>query len=177
MDYIQPRPVCIRKDGKCIESKFRNPPETKKIQFETDVEGEIDSHRPPIEEWDNNTAYIWLNPNEKSIDLRGKVPSPGPYTFVLHYYQPHFPGNTFLLDVVIITHLTFLEFDLEVIIQNGQFYEAKVPVKHCPSQSGCRATIVQVDQNNKFSLTENFMITLKVCIHFLIISILTDYVI
>lgn len=78
------------------------------------------------------------------VDLRGKVPQPGYYVFVVHYYQPDYP-----------------EFDLTVLIQNGQFYENRLPVAHCPSKSGCRATIVQEDGNNKFSLVENFMITLK----------------
>lgn len=55
-----------------------------------------------------------------------------------------------------------IEFNLNVIIQNGQFYEAKIPIKHCPSVSGCRAIVEQNDRANKFSLTENFMITLKV---------------
>lgn len=56
----------------------------------------------------------------------------------------------------------FSVFDVDVIIQNGQFYEAKVPVSHCPSESGCRSLVEEADGNNKFSLTENFMITLKV---------------
>lgn len=54
-------------------------------------------------------------------------------------------------------------FDLDVIIQNGKFYEAKVPVQHCPSVSGCRSLITQVDRNDKFDLLENFMITFRVC--------------
>jgi hypothetical protein len=48
-------------------------------------------------------------------------------------------------------------------MQNGQFYEATLPVHYCPSRSGCRAIITQSDGNTKFVLTENFMLTLKVC--------------
>lgn len=54
-----------------------------------------------------------------------------------------------------------LEFNLDVILQNGEFYEAKLPVTHCPSKSGCRALVTEVNGNTRFSLTENFMITLK----------------
>ncbi|XP_074042767.1 laminin subunit alpha [Leptinotarsa decemlineata] len=143
LDFIKPKPVCIRKNGKCIKSSFRNPPETKKIQFEQEIEGELGKNRPPVK-GNNESSYIWLNPSYNSIDLKGRVPFPGYYTFIVHYYQPQFPV-----------------FDLDVIIQNGQFYEAKVPVEHCPSESGCRSVIEQADNNNKFSLTENFMITLK----------------
>lgn len=53
------------------------------------------------------------------------------------------------------------EFDMNVLIQNGQFYEAKLPVRHCPSNSGCRSIISQEDGNTRFSLTENFVLTLK----------------
>ncbi|KAL1517260.1 hypothetical protein ABEB36_001047 [Hypothenemus hampei] len=143
LDYIKPKPECIRKDGECISSSFRNPPETKKIQFEQDLEGELAKNRPPVVFYNNN-SFVWLNKAFGTVDLRGKVPEPGYCTFVLHYYQPDFPV-----------------FDLDVIIQNGKFYEAKVPVEHCPSLSGCRSLIFQTDRNNKFDLLENFMISFK----------------
>ncbi|CAH0547112.1 unnamed protein product [Brassicogethes aeneus] len=139
LEYIKPSPVCIKMDGKCIVSEFRNPSESKTIQFDSE-----EVMRLPVGK-NNNTTYVWLSTKEKAIDLKGKVSTPGPYTFIVHYYQPDFP-----------------EFDLSVIIQNGQFYEAKVPIKHCPSKSGCRSTVEQVDGNNKFYLTENFMATLKI---------------
>lgn len=50
---------------------------------------------------------------------------------------------------------------MDVLIQNGQFYEAKLPIKYCPSLVGCRSVILQEDKNRQFSLTENFMLTLK----------------
>ncbi|XP_066250557.1 laminin subunit alpha isoform X1 [Euwallacea similis] len=143
LDYIKPKPVCVRKDGDCIASSFRNPPETKKIQFEQDVETELAKNRPQVLLYNNN-SFVWLNMGYPTIDMRGKVPEPGFYTFVLHYYQPDFPV-----------------FYLDVIIQNGKFYEAKVPVEHCPSLSGCRSLITQGNRNNKFDLLENFMISFK----------------
>lgn len=50
---------------------------------------------------------------------------------------------------------------MDVLIQNGQFYEAKLPVKNCPSSFGCRSIVKQEDGNTRFSLTENFVLTLK----------------
>lgn len=98
LDYIKPKPVCIRKDEQCIPFSFRIPPESKKIQFEQDVEGELGKNRPPIRE-NNETSYVWLNPSETFVDLKGKVTYPGYYTFVLHYYQPHFPGTQIHIEI------------------------------------------------------------------------------
>lgn len=50
---------------------------------------------------------------------------------------------------------------MDVLIQNGQFYEAKVPIQHCPSNSGCRSTVEQEDGNIRFNLQENFVLSLK----------------
>ncbi|KAF7271317.1 hypothetical protein GWI33_015789 [Rhynchophorus ferrugineus] len=143
LDFIKPKPVCVRKDGNCVAGSFRNPPEMKKIQIEQEIEEELLKNRPPVLLYNNN-SYIWLNKNYNTMDLRGKVPSNGYYSFVLHYYQPDHPA-----------------FDLDVIIQNGQFYEAKVAVEHCPSESGCRSPVLQADRNYKFNLLENFLITFK----------------
>lgn len=47
-------------------------------------------------------------------------------------------------------------------MHNGQFYEAKLPIRHCPSNSGCRSVVKQTNGNIAFTLTENFMLTIKV---------------
>jgi hypothetical protein len=31
LDYQQPKPACIRKDGKCIQALFLTPPDSKKV--------------------------------------------------------------------------------------------------------------------------------------------------
>lgn len=85
LDYIKPKSVCIRKNGTCIPTSFRYPPETKKIQFE-----ESNNELSKILQ---NTTYMFLNPEDDTIDLKGKVPNPGYYTFVVHYYQPNFQGK------------------------------------------------------------------------------------
>lgn len=52
---------------------------------------------------------------------------------------------------------------MDILIQNGQFYEALLPIKHCPSIDGCRAVITQFDRvTTVFDILENFVLTLKV---------------
>lgn len=63
---------------------------------------------------------------------------------------------------VLITLPCVAEFDMEVLVHNGQFYEAKLPVQHCPSNSGCRSIVKQANGDSYFQLTENFIFTLKV---------------
>ncbi|XP_026687251.1 laminin subunit alpha-like [Diaphorina citri] len=53
------------------------------------------------------------------------------------------------------------EFDMDVLIQNGQFYEAQLPVKHCPARSGCRAVVQQTNGNRMFTLEKNIVATFK----------------
>lgn len=92
LDYIRPRSVCIRRDGECLKSMFPSPPESKKLQFEQEVDGGEDQSLPPVIK-DNTTSYIYLNGKNPMIDLKGKVTNPGYYMFVVHYYQPDFPGK------------------------------------------------------------------------------------
>lgn len=51
---------------------------------------------------------------------------------------------------------------MDALIHNGQTYEAVLPVKHCPSNSGCRSVVKQANGNTHFQLTDNFLLTLKV---------------
>lgn len=176
LDYIQPRPVCVRKNGRCIPSKYPSPPETKKIQFEQETldslarknnkESDLNVDDDNNKEGDENdiggsatntekvklyrtntSTYVELEGGAEDgmFDLKAKVPNPGLYTVIVHYYQPDFP-----------------EFEAELLIQNGQMYEAKVPLSHCPSTSGCRAVVAQINGDNKFQLIENFIAAFKV---------------
>lgn len=99
LDYIKPKPVCIRKDGVCIQSSFPNPPESKKIQFEQDSDENL-ALQVPVRML-NTTKYVFLNPSENMIDLRGNVPQPGYYVFVVQYYQPDFPRKSKIVAVVV----------------------------------------------------------------------------
>ncbi|KAK4877517.1 hypothetical protein RN001_010023 [Aquatica leii] len=141
LDFVKPKPVCIKKDNKCVQSTYADPPESKKIQFEQETEGMA---KRKIYKFSNDSAYIQLNPLDDMIDLHGKVINPGVYAFIVHYFQPD-----------------FAQFNLDAILQNGEFYEAHLPVPHCPSLSGCRSLLTENNGNTMFSLTENFMITLK----------------
>jgi len=55
---------------------------------------------------------------------------------------------------------------MNALIHNGQTYEAVLPIKHCPSNSGCRSVVKQANGNINFQLTENFLLSLKVIICF-----------
>lgn len=45
-------------------------------------------------------------------------------------------------------------------VQNGQYYEAKLPVIHCPATVGCRAIITQSDRNQQFYIEDDFKVIL-----------------
>ena len=51
---------------------------------------------------------------------------------------------------------------MPVLLQNGQFYEARLRAPHCASSSGCRAVVEEANGNKVFNILENFMFTLKV---------------
>jgi len=43
--------------------------------------------------YDNSTGLVYLDQTDSMIDVSGKVPHPGQYVFVVHYYQPNHPGK------------------------------------------------------------------------------------
>lgn len=118
LDYIRPNPVCVRKDGKCVKADFPIAPDSKKVKIEQKDKNET-SYKPRPPNMIDNTTVFFLDKNAERIEIPAKVPHGGYYVFVVQYYQPNFP-----------------EYDLDVIIHNGKMYEAKLPVKHCPSSSG-----------------------------------------
>lgn len=61
-------------------------------------------------------------------------------------------------------NINLLEFTSNVIVHNGQIYEAKLNLPHCPGNAGCRSVIMLPEGSNQFSLEENFMLSFKVCI-------------
>ncbi|XP_046433556.1 laminin subunit alpha [Neodiprion fabricii] len=143
LDYIKPKSVCVRKGGKCVQGIFPEASDAKHIEFEVGNEIlEVGSRPPGI--YDNSTKLIYLSNNNTMIDIKAKVPLPGEYVFVVQYFQPDHP-----------------EFELDVLVQNGKFYEAKIPLPNCPSNSGCRSIVHQSNGETKFDLIENFMITFK----------------
>jgi laminin alpha 3/5 len=127
VDYLNPKSVCVRKDGKCIQGMFPEAPDAKKIELEQNNQI-LDAASTPEGVYDNSSKFIYLNSQDVIVDIPAKVPHPGDYVFVVQYYQPDYP-----------------EFSLDVLVQNGKFYEAKVPMAHCPSNSGCRSLVRQLD--------------------------------
>ncbi|EFN79905.1 laminin subunit alpha [Harpegnathos saltator] len=142
LDYVKPKSICVRKNGKCVQGLFPDA-DAKKIEFET--AGVLEAEYRPPDIYDNTTKLIYLGGNSNSVDIRAKVPQPGDYVFVMQYYQPDHP-----------------QFKLEMLVQNGKFYEAEIPVPHCPSNSGCRSIVRQMDGGGiTFQLIENVVLTLK----------------
>lgn len=62
------------------------------FDFKTGNENRI-SKTQPSTVLDGSTELVYLDDNDSMIDVTGKVPNPGPYTFVVHYYQPDHPGK------------------------------------------------------------------------------------
>ncbi|XP_070151389.1 laminin subunit alpha [Polyergus mexicanus] len=144
LDYVKPKSICVRKNGKCVQGQFSGAADAKKIEFETSSSVFETKHRPSGI-YDNATKLIYLGDGDTMVDIHANVSQQGDHVFVIQYYQPDHP-----------------EFELDVLVQNGKFYEAKVPVPHCPSNSGCRSIVRQIDGGGtKFQLIENFVLTLK----------------
>lgn len=143
LDYVKPKSICVRKNGKCVQGLFPGAADAKKIEFETSS-GVLESQHLPPGIYDDATKLIYLLTDDNMVDIHAKVPQSGNYIFVIQYYQPDHP-----------------QFELDVLVQNGRFYEAKVPIAHCPSNSGCRSIVRQVDGNPIFELLENFVFTVK----------------
>jgi len=92
LDYIKPKAACVKKDNECLPSTFPLPPSSKKVEFEEDNESMVASALPPgIVDPDAVLVYL----GDSVIDIAGKVPQEGKYVFVVHFYQPDFPGLTF----------------------------------------------------------------------------------
>ncbi|KAL7292410.1 hypothetical protein TKK_0013999 [Trichogramma kaykai] len=143
IDYLNPKSVCVRKEGSCIGGVFPEAPDAKKVELELNNQL-LEVPVVPEGIYDNSSKFIYLNGRDSSVDVPAKVQQPGEYVFVIKYYQPDYP-----------------EFDIDVIVQNGKVYEAKIPMTHCPSNAGCRSLMRQPDGNKNFQLTDNFVITLK----------------
>ncbi|XP_034839290.1 laminin subunit alpha [Maniola hyperantus] len=142
LDYIIPRPYCLRHDGRCSPAVFSTAVDSKKVEIESGTGGDRDL-RPPI--LDNSTIVVYLAPGSDSVKIESKVPSPGDYMFVVHYYQPDHPESNMKINLT----------------TDGQQYDASIAVEHCPSNSGCRALIKQTEGNTQFSVSENFTIEFK----------------
>lgn len=143
-DYIQPRPICIWKNGACVESTFVSAPDSKKIEFESEQEERIAVENLP-DIFSNSTKVIYLAKDSQSVLVSSKVNEPGRYVILTKYYQPNHPKFNII-------------YRLETERQN---YDGRFALDHCPSSSGCRGVIRQdngflwfeIDDSFTFSLT------------------------
>ena len=88
------------------------------------------------------------------------MPKPGLYVLVAQYYQPD------KAEFEIPMNITYAnpgeEIDVTALIENGQFYEAVLPLPTCRSNSGCRTVIQPKDKTAQpepsFNLNDGFHI-------------------
>ncbi|KAL0902126.1 hypothetical protein ABMA27_000070 [Loxostege sticticalis] len=142
LDYITPHPYCLRRDGKCEPAVFSAAVDPKKVEIESGTGGERDV-RPPI--LDNSTAVVYLTPDADPVTLDFKVPMPGDYMFIVHYYQPDHPESS--QDVT--------------LTLDGNKNDATMTAAHCPSNSGCRSLLKLADGRDYFAVNENVSITFQ----------------
>ncbi|GFQ80158.1 laminin subunit alpha, partial [Trichonephila clavata] len=145
MDYIVPKTLCIRKDGQCIESEYLPVPESTKIEFESGYNEYQKASVLPNGVTDTDIVLVNLKELDNVIDLQGTVSTPGLYAFIVHYYQPDHPT-----------------FEAKVIIQDGEYHEATLPLPFCPSVSGCRTVVHAKDtQETAFQIEQNFQLNIR----------------
>uniref|UniRef100_A0A1B0DIX1 Uncharacterized protein n=1 Tax=Phlebotomus papatasi TaxID=29031 RepID=A0A1B0DIX1_PHLPP len=143
LDYVTPSQVCVMRDGECVKGSFRTVPDSKKIEFETDHEDMVSDNLSDVV-FDNNTKLINLNRDLTTIEIRSKVPSPGRYVILVKFYQPYHP-----------------KFNIDYRIQvDQQTLEGKFPVRHCPSNIGCREVVKGEGDYIWFDIEDSFGLTL-----------------
>jgi laminin alpha 3/5 len=138
-DFIQPQPVCVMKNGACVEATFTLPPNSKKIEFEVDQEERVAVENIP-EISTNGTKTIFINKDTTSVQFGGKAHEPGRYVIIVGYFQPNHP-----------------KFNIVYRLQTeNQNYDGKFTLNHCPSTSGCRGIIQQDDGFAWFDIDDTF---------------------
>lgn len=138
-DFIQPQAVCILKNGACIESSYKSPPNSKKIEFELDQEERVAVENLPHFA-SNGTKTVYISANSPTVQFNSKVHEPGRYVIIVQYYQPNHPQFN------IISRLE----------TENQNYDNKFALNHCPSTSGCRGVIQLNDDYAWFDIDDQF---------------------
>ena len=103
---------------------------------------------------------LYVNEFTEITDIEGKVPKPGLYVLVAQYYQPD------KAEFEIPMNITYAnpgeEMNVTTLIENGQFYEAVLPLPTCRSNSGSRTVIQPKDKTAQpepsFNLNDGFHI-------------------
>ncbi|XP_015919728.2 laminin subunit alpha isoform X1 [Parasteatoda tepidariorum] len=142
LDYIVPQPLCIKKDGACIESEYPPAPEATKVEFQESGYNEYSRVSDVVE---SDIALVSLQENDNVVDLKGSVPSPGLYSFVLHYYQPEHSA-----------------FKAKVVVQTDDFQEGVLNLAYCPRTSGCRTVARSKETDSTaFHVVQDFHLNIR----------------
>jgi laminin alpha 3/5 len=92
LDLVTPNSECVRKDGECIRAVFPDAPDESALLPFTGSSSPESSERPKgIIDEDANLLYV--DDSNSIVDIHGRVPKPGLYVLVAHYYQPDKPSN------------------------------------------------------------------------------------
>ena len=139
LDYVVPRVTCVMKNGICMESNYANLQEGTKIEFERDQNLE----RVTVQ---NGHSYVSVNDTINFVEIRGRVPTPGRYKFIIHYMQPKSPS-----------------YDAEItMIQDEQHFNAMAGIAFCPTLQGCRSVMYQQSNSSTFYVSDHFSLTVRV---------------
>lgn len=65
------------------------------VEFESNIEGKVAAEGPPGVS--NITSLVYLNHSDPMVDVTGKLRKAGQYVFVVHYFQPHYPGESLVV--------------------------------------------------------------------------------
>lgn len=116
------------------------------IEFEHEHEDRIAKDDLP-DVYDNATKVVYLGDGDDSTwEIRSKVPSAGRYHVIVKFFQPNHP-----------------QFNLIYRINTDKsIYDGKLPLRNCPSISGCRELIKQDNGYSWFDIEEGVTITLTV---------------
>ena len=113
---------------------------------------------------------LYVNEFTEITDIEGEVPKPGLYVLVAQYYQPD------KAEFEIPMNITYAnpgeEMNVTTLIENGQFYEAVLPLPTCRSNSGCRTVIQPKDKTAQpepsFNLNDGFHIHSEVSLYIIV---------
>lgn len=61
------------------------------MEFESNLEGKMVQELP--EGVSNGTGLVFLNQSDPMVDITGKLKYAGKYVFIVHYFQPLYPGE------------------------------------------------------------------------------------
>ncbi|KAM9296559.1 laminin subunit alpha-5 [Gastrophryne carolinensis] len=145
MQYIEPTVHCISvhgsfnpSSGSCVPSRFHKPSQSVVLtDGKTSTASNIvpDGQRPiPYPSSVPPTAVdspklVHVQSPETTVTYNGRVPAPGQYAFIIHYYQPSHPT-----------------FSVEVQVHGGRVWRGSANATFCPHGYGCRSLVYSEDQ-------------------------------